>query len=257
MDKYAREPIFNMPGATLALLAAMLALQAGRGLLTAETDFDLVARFAFTPARLTLLFDPAGVLAHVSQIEARSADEAEIARYFLAASQPVTALWTTLTYAFLHGDWVHFSFNAFWLAAFGSAVERRVGARRFLALGAVSAVAGALAMWVTDVFSFVPMIGASGAISGFMGAAARFIFEPGSALYGGEPSPWRSRGSITATLRNPRAFGFLAVWFVSNLIFGMAAQPLGMSQSPVAWEAHVGGFLAGFLLFSWFDRART
>ena len=48
---------------------------------------------------------------------------------------------------------------------------------------------------------------------------------------------------------------FLGIWFVTNLLFGMVATPLGISDASVAWEAHIGGFLAGLLLFPMVDRA--
>ena len=90
-----------------------------------------------------------------------------------------------------------------------------------------------------------------------MGAAVRFAFEPGG------PLDMRRRDRIPAneipaapllvTLRNPRAVAFLAVWFGFNLLFGLGSVPfIGDGQS-IAWEAHVGGFLTGLLLFSAFD----
>jgi len=54
-------------------------------------------------------------------------------------------------------------------------------------------------------------------------------------------------------LRDQRVLTFILFWFLSNLIFGVGAQPLGLSDGSIAWQAHVGGFLAGLLLFSAFD----
>ena len=60
--------------------------------------------------------------------------------------------------------------------------------------------------------------------------------------------------SIAELLRNRGAAVFLLVWFASNLLFGLAAAPLGITDASVAWEAHIGGFVVGLLLFPWLDR---
>jgi membrane associated rhomboid family serine protease len=58
---------------------------------------------------------------------------------------------------------------------------------------------------------------------------------------------------LLASLRNTRVLGFLAVWFGVNIIFGMGSIAIGADGASVAWQAHIGGFLAGLLLFSLFD----
>ena len=57
--------------------------------------------------------------------------------------------------------------------------------------------------------------------------------------------------------RDSRALPFLIMWFGLNLLFGLVSAPLGITQGPVAWDAHVGGFLAGLLLFPLFDARRA
>ena len=61
---------------------------------------------------------------------------------------------------------------------------------------------------------------------------------------------------LAAVFRERRALSFIVVWFVSNGLFGIGAGTLGLSDAPVAWQAHVGGFVAGLLLFPWFDPAQ-
>jgi membrane associated rhomboid family serine protease len=101
------------------------------------------------------------------------------------------------------------------------------------------------------------MIGASATISGTMGAAARFAFEPGGPL-----DMWRRdrvdvdripAAPLLVALRNPRVVAFLAVWFGLNLLFGLGSLPFLGDNQEVAWQAHVGGFLSGLLLFAAFD----
>ena len=65
----------------------------------------------------------------------------------------------------------------------------------------------------------------------------------------------RPREKVALVLRNRRILIFLAVWFGTNYLFAVLAQPLGVTDASVAWEAHIGGFLAGFLLFPLLDPA--
>jgi membrane associated rhomboid family serine protease len=58
---------------------------------------------------------------------------------------------------------------------------------------------------------------------------------------------------LTGVLRDSRVLLFLTVWFGMNIVFGLISLPIGGNDQPVAWQAHIGGFLAGLLLFSWFD----
>ena len=60
---------------------------------------------------------------------------------------------------------------------------------------------------------------------------------------------------LTGVLSDARVLIFLAVWFGINILFGLGSLPITGSDQPVAWQAHIGGFLAGLLLFSWFDPA--
>ena len=166
-------------------------------------------------------------------------------------------IWTFVTYSLLHANLSHIGFNILWLLPFGSALARRFGAIRFFLFLAVTAAAGALAHLVTHEHAIAPMIGASASVSGTMAAAIRFAFVQGSFLS-------FSRGdadaaakvpalSLARALRNGRVLGFLAVWFGVNIIFGIGSIAIGADGASVAWQAHIGGFLAGLMLFSLFD----
>src|SRR5262249_26305385 len=99
----------------------------------------------------------------------------------------------------------------------------------------------------------------SGADSGLMGAATRFMFQPGAPL-GAFDSVGRPRiesipaASLRGVFVKRRSLIFLLIWLGTNFIFGAGAQTLGFSDMPVAWIAHLGGFFAGLLLFPLFDR---
>jgi membrane associated rhomboid family serine protease len=228
--------LFNVPAVIVATIAVFCLVHAVRELVfTSQQDVEFLLLFAFIPARYTpamLAVDalPGGV----------GAD-----------------LWTFVTYAFLHGDLTHLAINAIWLLPFGSAVARRFGTARFLALFAATAVAGAAMHLVTHPGELLPMIGASAAISGFMAAAIRFVFQAGGPLgvFRGAEAPVYHVPAVALreALRDPRILAFLVVWFGLNALFGIGSvSMLGVDQ-PVAWQAHIGGFLAGLLLFPVFD----
>ena len=258
-----RERLFNVPGVILWLVAAMALIHAVRTyVLDADADFTLLASLAFTPARLTAQFDAQGVATALRQLALRGGGDIEYATFFLGDASPQP--WTLLTYSFLHADWMHFGLNSIWLLAFGAPVARRFGTARFLALFCVTAVLGVLTHYAMHAYDAMPIIGASAAVSGAMGAALRFVFQPGAplglalALRPDEPLAYRLPAlPLRRSLQDRRVLTFIIFWFVTNFAFGVAAQPLGLTEGGVAWEAHVGGFLAGLLLFSWFDPKRS
>jgi membrane associated rhomboid family serine protease len=232
----AQEPIFNVPAVVVVVILVICLVHFVRELiLPNDVDELLVWTFAFVPAR----YEP-GVLADNLIPGGRWAE-----------------YWSFITYALIHADLTHLIFNAIWLLAFGSPVAFRFGPVRFLGLFAASTSAGALAHLFTHAGMFMPMVGASAAISGTMGAATRFAFEPGGPLdmwrRNRVPSNRIPAAPLMVALRNPRVIAFLAVWFGFNLLFGLGSLPIFGAGQSVAWQAHVGGFLAGLLLFSAFD----
>lgn len=260
-----REPIFDAPFVVIALAVLLLAIHAGMGLIS-DAWQDVVARdLAFIPGRLTVALWP-DALQHLlerANDNPEALRQAAMARHFHIL-QGGAKVWTLLTYAFLHGGWAHVGLNVIWLIAFGPPVARRIGAPRFLLLFVATAIAGALVHWAFDPLDFTPLIGASAGDSGLMAAATRFVFEPGGPLGGAGYSRSAPPGDdfvpappLTRLLAERRVLMFLAVWFLANFIFGAGAQTLGLSEGPVAWLAHIGGFVVGFLGFPLFDRRRS
>jgi len=231
-----REPVLNLPGALTVIVIAMAGIHLFRSILPPESDQWVIWTFGFVPARFgtSLLGD-------------RFAEfGGEGARF-----------WMFLTYSFLHADISHLVFNMLWLLPFGSAVARRFGVVRFFLFLSVSAIAGAAAHLVTHIGELAPMIGASAAVSGAMAAAIRFAFGRGSFLSfrrGDANAAARVPAQpLFKALRHPRVIAFLAVWFGMNFVFGLGSNPFTAQSQSVAWQAHIGGFLAGLLLFSLFD----
>ena len=233
------EPIFNVPAVVAATLVVLIAVHALREwVLTTEQDTQLLLLFSFIPARYDAAVIAQGVPGGLG-----------------------AQVWTFVTYALIHGDFVHLGLNGVWLLAFGTPIARRFGAPRYLAFFAVTAAAGAAAHLAFNVGAFAPMVGASASISGFMAAAIRFAFQrsgPLGLLGRDEVASYRVPAlPLTAVLRDPRVLIFLAVWFALNLVFGIGSLSIGGDDQAVAWQAHIGGFLAGLLAFALFDPVKA
>ena len=234
MPEPPREPVFTLPGALTAYVLLLALIHVVRMLLPYDVDDLVIEMFGFIPKRydstLLAIDFPGGTGAKV---------------------------WTFVTYSLLHANLSHIGFNVLWLLPFGSALARRFGSVRFFVFMAVTAAAGALAHLVTHEHAVAPMIGASASVSGTMAAAIRFAFVKGSFLSfsrGDADAAARVPAlSLLRALRDPRVLGFLGVWFGVNIIFGVGSIAIGADGASVAWQAHIGGFFAGLLLFSLFD----
>lgn len=255
-----REPILNLPGVVIWIGTALVLVHGGRELLSAHDDFVLLSWLAFVPARLSLWLAPErarDILSSLSQSLAGQdiADRLALVRLLLADGGP--RLWSLLSYGLLHGSWLHLISNLVWFAAFGSPVARRLGPGSVLNLLALSTIAGALLHWWSRELDVLPLVGASAAVSGATAAAIRFVFAPGlrfGAL--GDDAVVRAIPAerFGGLWRNRRAMLFIVIWFVTNLLFGAGLVPILGDETSIAWEAHIGGFLAGLLLFPLLDR---
>jgi rhomboid family protein len=150
------------------------------------------------------------------------------ARYRLAGGAVWPAIVEPVSYQFIHAGFAHIGANMLGLVAFGAGVEQRFGRWRFLAFYLLCGIAGAGAEYLAGPGSGEVMIGASAAISGLFGAILRFrVFR--------------------------RGFWLLVVlWLVIDTVTGIAG--VGSGVEPVAWVAHIGGFVAGLLLYPLFVR---
>ena len=218
------EPAFNLPAGLVAMLALLVVIHAVRTyLLSAPIDSEVILNFAFWPAR----YDHP------------------------LADQTLAWLWSPLTYSLLHGSWEHLICNGFWMVAFGAPVIRRIGLTRFMlfwCLSAVAAVALHVAFhWGETIF----VVGASGVVAGLMGAAARFVFSP-SGRISRQFAHLNRRLTVGEALSNRSVVVFTGIWFLTNFLIGLGVFAFG-GAGGIAWEAHIGGFLFGFLLFGLFD----
>lgn len=210
---------FNVGRATGWLIVLNVAVHLGRALLLEPPDDDrLILNFAFAPE--FAFIDGVGAGARLLALGLRA-----------------------LASLFMHGDAMHLAVNMAFLLAFGTAVERRLGALRYVAFylaTGVAALTGALALYWYAGESLL-VLGASGSIAGLFGAASRFYFTP-------------ARFPSTPSRRAPTGAALAVSFIALNLAFGLwGIDPMGGYRA-VAWEVHIAGFVAGWLAFPLFDR---
>jgi membrane associated rhomboid family serine protease len=215
-----REPILNLPPAVKYLCSAVLIVQVLIQLLMwLPDDFGgehivdwIIGNFAFFVLRYTgdMPFGWQGVVSPV-------------------------------THMFLHGGWLHLSVNMATLAAFGAGLEKYIGSKRtaviFFVTGILGAATHALAYVVygasgnATLFPHpeAPLVGAAGGISGLFGAGLMMAQDRG--LMGGYK----------------RLLPFVGIWILISVFFGFFGMP--GAEGPIAWTVHIGGFIAGLLLY--------
>lgn len=212
--------------------------------------YDTVRSQTFPFVNLTLVL--VNVLAFLYELQLDSAAlEDFIFTWGLIPAQFVgdpSNTWTNVfSSMFLHGSWFHIISNMWILLIFGDNVEAGMGKMRYLIFYLLSGVAAGLLQTYTLPTSLVPMIGASGAVAGVLGAY--LILFPRSRVASLVPI------LFIFTIVEIPAVLFLIFWFVSQLYSGLGAIR-GGGESGIAWWAHVGGFAFGVLMVFFF-RKRT
>ena len=226
------QPIFLLPGIVTALIGLMVAVHLASGVLDAQGARQLTLWFAYIPLRIVAGFDdPADWL---------------------------PLLWTPVTHAFLHAGWEHLIVNSAWLAIFGTPVARRYGTVPTLVVFLAAAVAGAAAFSVTNLYDGTFLVGASGGVAGLTGAAVRFMFQPLIVARDPETGEPRVLGrrlaSYSDLFRNQRSRWFTIIWVGLNGLVPLMPILAGGGEVAIAWQAHIGGFLAGLLMVPLFER---
>jgi membrane associated rhomboid family serine protease len=200
-----REPMFNAPWTIVVLCVGLIALYEAQKL--------------FVPDALRDFYGVSGAA--------------------LAAGR-----WQTLvTSLFLHGSWPHVLMNSVAALAFGPPVARLLGtnprgAAVFFGFYLVCGVLAGLGFVAADPHGLSPAVGASGAISGLLGAASRII---------------QGRGRI-GPMFGSTVLGMGAAWIIVNVVLGVSGLTPGAMGMQVAWQAHVAGYVAGVLLLGPFAR---
>ena len=222
-----RQPIFRVPAAVLWLIGLLSVLHLAR-MSRPEAQADaLVYEYGLYPLRYSRAF-----------LESRMANPGTVWERAIPFA----------SYMGLHGNWTHLIINCLFLLAFGPIVARRFGAVLFFLFFLVCGVVAALCYLALNWGSPVPVVGASGAISGLMAAAIRLL--PGQA-------PWVQQSEAPlAPLLSRQILVFTALWVALNLMTAFTGIGMGDEGGLTAWQAHLGGFFAGLLLSMLFDRLR-
>jgi membrane associated rhomboid family serine protease len=216
----AENPASRRPVVTLVLIAANVAcwiFELFHGVTLSALDFGVIPAWllhGISDGPILLPYDVSGQL-----------------------HQEVTWPLTVLTAMFVHGGWVHLIGNMWFLWLFGDNLEDRMGPGRYVIFYLLCGVLAAGTQVIATPDSVAPMVGASGAIAGVLGGY--ILLYPTARV--------RCLWFVT-TVRIP-AFILLGLWFVSQF-----PQFLTPAPSGVAWQAHVGGFLAGLALVKAFVR---
>jgi len=215
-----REQILRAPLVVLGLIALIVAAHLVRVLAPPNISDAILTHLAFMPARYLAWPE------HFADVA--------------AAALPFVG------YIFVHANWTHLIVNCLWLLAFGSPVARRFHALPFLGLFLLSGIAAALAHLAGNWGSQDAAIGASGAIAGIMGAGIRMVSmaDPLGRLEGGPLQSLMSRQVLI----------FSFIWVLANTITGLTGLGALPGLELVAWQAHIGGYLAGLLLAGPMDR---
>lgn len=231
-------PSRTTPFVTYVLIAACSLVFLAQ-LTQGPADAPLVERFGMIPARVDRPDQPVLVRDLVVVETRRGRGVREIERP--AAPAGVPAWLTLLTCIFLHGGWLHFLGNVWFLWIFGDNVEDRFGHLGYAVFYLGSGVAASLAHLVTNAGSPIPTIGASGAIAGVMGAY--FVLYPRARVLTLVPIFFFIEIMVLP------AGVFLGIWFLIQFFQGTLAVTTEPTTG-VAWWAHIGGFAAGFLVAS-------
>ena len=217
-------PREGFPVVTVGLIAVNVLVHIYQAMMSPELAQRFVSAAGAIPLEITTLTD--------------------IVRYpdHPAAIVPIPL--TLLTSMFVHGGWIHLISNMWYLWLFGDNVEDSMGRLRFILFYLLVGLAAALLHTFIDPRSAVPMVGASGAIAGILGAyLIRFPHANVKCLL---------FIVFFVTFINVPAFIVLGFWIVIQLF-----QALTGHGSNVAWFAHIGGFVAGLLLIKLFVRSRS
>ena len=220
-------PAFVTIAIVIACVAAWLLVQG------AGAEYPLVAsvcNLGLIPGELTGMLPP-GV-------------EFPMSDRLVCVTDPGRPYFNVLTSMFLHGGWMHLLGNMWFLWLFGNNIEDAMTRPRFLAFYLLCGLAAALAQVFADPSSGIPMVGASGAISGVMGAY--LVLFPRVRVFTMVPL-----GFFITTVALP-AWGMLVYWMFLQFIGGLGS--IGAEGGGVAFWAHVGGFVAGVVLVKLFAR---
>lgn len=216
------QPFLLLPWPVLVLIGLLATAYAAYTLAPPTLQNWVLAEYAFIPARYSDTFAAAFA-----------------ATYGYLPGAVLERAVPFVSYIFLHGGLAHLAINCIWLLPFGTVAARRFGPALFYVFFLLCGIAGAGVHLAVNWGSTLPMIGASGAISGLMGAAFRLMRPTGEV-------PAASPARALAPLFSRRIVTWTAIWVAINVVAGVTG--LGTGGGLIAWQVHLGGYFAGLIL---------
>lgn len=208
-DAQKSEPIFNVPPATKYLSGLLILIHVVMEFLPLPIKEQVLQFGAFLP-QLYFTDMPLGDLDRIAAVVG------------------------PFGHMLLHGGWLHLAMNVFTLMAFGAGLEKEIGGKKFLLLFVVTGLAGAFTHLAYIAWfhpnDLSPLVGASGGISGLFGGV--LMMAHGRGLMGEGYS---------------KLLPFIGIWILISLFFGIFGMP--GTGAAIAWTTHIGGFIAGLLLY--------
>lgn len=222
--KPSSEPFLRAPNSVLGLIAVLVTAHVAREFAPPAISDRILNNYALVPARYSAQF-----------LSAHHADPGTLMDRILPF----------LGHMLLHADTTHIAINSLWLLAFGPVVARRFGGAAFILFFTLCGLAGAAFYVGLNWGDDSAVIGASGAISGLMGAAIRMIRMR---------QPYLNVATLPLVpIFSAQVIGFTAVWLGVNFLTGVIGFSVSGHYQAVAWQAHMGGYLAGLFLAGVFE----
>jgi membrane associated rhomboid family serine protease len=185
------------------------------------------------------------IILHYGMVPMRYANTAWAARMGL----PFDYYFSFISNLFLHADWGHLLMNMWFLWIFADNVEDRMGRLPFLCFYLLCGGFASLLQWYFDPLLEIPVVGASGAIAGVLGAYF-FLYPLERVIL------WLPLFFLPIVIHVP-AISFLGLWVILQLYEATTSVVMNHGFAHVAWWAHLGGFMAGSILYRWFIKPQT
>jgi membrane associated rhomboid family serine protease len=227
----------RLPLATMLIIAINFMVTLWMSSLPEARQTHISMEYGFIPARLTNIGKGQPIIAQAQGVDwFGRVVQMPVARL---STDPARVYPTFLTTMFLHGGWVHLLMNMWMLWVFGNNVEDRLGHFVYLAFYLAGGVIATLAFWASAPEALMPVVGASGAVAVVLGGYAvtfpkakirtlLFLF-------------------VFVTIIDMPALVWLGIWFITQLYSGLMGL-WGVQMAPVAFWAHIGGFVAGMFM---------
>ncbi len=240
-------PLFDLnprkrfPLITLLIIAANIAVTSWSWSLPDQKQSKIAMHYGFVPARLSHIGRGREITAPIRAFDERSGQAVQVGVAHLSTKTSDVYL-TFLTTMFLHGGWGHLLMNMWMLWVFGNNVEDRLGHFVYLAFYLLGGVVATLAFWASDPNGVMPVIGASGAVAPVLGGyAVTFPTAKVRTLV----------FFLLIVIIDIPALVLLGIWFAMQVVSGLMGV-WGVPLEPVAFWAHIGGFVAGMILMPLF-----